>query len=378
MNEIKPIKVAHVITGLGIGGAERFLRTLAVAVDRSKYDLQFFCVVSGGKLIPEIEKLGYQVHVIPCYNWDRKIPFRFVLTNIWKLIRIFRREKFDIIHTHLYRANMIGRIAAILAGVPYLYATEHNTNSWKKPADIFWDRLLAKFSNKIIAVSDYVRYFTISQERLDPQKVATLWHGIWLRDFDEVNSRLETRDRLGFHSSQPVIGSIGRLVPQKGYNFFIESIPTILNKFPDAQFMIVGDGPLKDELTEQAKYLGLDSNLTLTGFRKDIPYLLKAMDIFALFSLWEGFGIVLIEAMACSLPIVATNVGPIPEVVIHEETGLLIEPEKPKEISKAIIKLLENPQLIRQFGANGRKRVEANFTAEKMIENLEKIYFERK
>jgi glycosyltransferase involved in cell wall biosynthesis len=378
MNEIKPIKVAHVITGLGIGGAERFLRTLAVAVDRTKYDLHFFCVVSGGKLIPEIEKLGYQVHVIPCYNWERKIPFRFVLGNIWKLIRIFRREKFDIVHTHLYRANMIGRIAALLAGVPYIYATEHNTNAWKKPVDIFWDKFLAHFSDKIISVSEYVRYFTINQERLNPEKVLTLWHGIWLRDFDEVNSRLETRDRLGFHSKQPIIGSIGRLVPQKGYNFFIEALPAILNKFPDAQFMIVGDGPLKDELTDQAKYLGLQSNLTFTGFRKDIPHLLKAMDIFTLMSLWEGFGIVLIEAMACSLPVVATNVGPIPEVVIHNETGLLIEPEKPKEISKALIRMLENPQLIRQFGANGRKRVEAHFTAEKMIENLEKIYFERK
>lgn len=378
MNDIKPIKVAHVITGLGIGGAERFLRTLAVAVDRTKYDLHFYCIVTGGKLIPEFEKLGYNVQVIPCYNWERKIPFRFVLSNIWKLIRIFRREKFDIVHTHLYRANMIGRIAALLAGTPFIYATEHNTNAWKKPVDIFWDKLLARFTNKIITVSEYVRYFTINQERLEPKKVSTLWHGIWIRDFDEVNSRLETRGRLEIHSDQPVIGTIGRLVPQKGYNFFIEAMPTILNKFPDSQFMIVGDGPLKAELTEQAKYLGLLSNLTFTGFRKDIPYLLKAMDVFSLTSLWEGFGIVLIEAMACSLPVVATNVGPIPEIVIHNETGLLIEPENPAAISKAIIQLLENSQLIRQFGANGRKRVEASFTAEKMIENLEKIYFERK
>lgn len=370
----KRIKIAHIITGLGIGGAERFLRTLALAVDRKKYDLHFFCIVTGGELVPEFEKLGYHVRVIPCYNWNRRLPFRFVVTNILKLAIIFKKEKFQIVHTHLYRANMIGRIAAILAGIPYLYATEHNTNSWKKKVDIFWDKLLARFTNKIIAVSEYVKDFTIEQEQLQPNKLLTLWHGIWVKDFDEVNGRPQTRTRLGFGLNQPIIGSIGRLVPQKGYRYFLEAMPKILNRFPDTQFMIIGDGPLKDELQELSKYLGLQANLKLPGFRNDIPQLLKAMDAFVMTSLWEGFGIVLIEAMACSLPVVATNVGPVPEIVKDGETGFLVEPEHADQVADSVIKLLENPELLQKLGLNGRKRLNTFFTAEKMIENLEQIY----
>lgn len=371
----RPIKIAHIITGLGIGGAERFLLTLARTVKRDRYDLCFFCIVDGGDLIAEFKKAGYPVRIIKCYDWQRRLPFRFVMKNIRKLTRILKKERFDIVHTHLYRANMIGRIAAILAGVPHIFSSEHNTNSWKKPVDIFWDRLLARFTNKVIAVSDYVKDFTQHQEKLDSQKLVTVKHGICLNEFDAVNGRVQTRNLLGFDGNQTIVGSLGRLVPQKGYAYFLKAMPEILDKFPDTQFVIVGDGPLKPELVELSKRLGIESNLHFTGFRKDIPQLLKAMDLFVCSSLWEGFGIVLIEAMACSLPVIAANVGPIPEVVKHGETGILIESENAVQIASSVIQLLANQKQMQQLGRNGRKRVEALFTAETMIENLEHIYF---
>ncbi len=181
---------------------------------------------------------------------------------------------------------------------------------------------------------------------------------------------------MGINLSSKVVGTVGRFDEQKGHMFFLKAIPKILQDVPDVRFIFVGDGSLRSKLEKMGRELEVNQNIIFTGVRRDIPEILSIMDVFVLPSIFEGFGIVLLEAMAVGKPVVASRAGGIPEIVEHGLTGILIEPANPSAIAGSVVKLLKNPVEAKRIANAGRAEVERKFTADAMARKIEGVYDE--
>ena len=362
------IKILHIINSLGIGGAEVQLINLIRNLDDSNFSSTVCCVASGGPLANELEKLGINVVVL---GQKRKFDPRVLLP----LYRFMKKEHVDIVHTHLSRANLWGRIAARLAGVPVIITTEHGLNLWKNSIHITVNRILSEFTDQIIAVSDAGKRIRIQRERIKPKKLVTIHNCVDLRLFDKASDfHNDVRQEFGIGLDEPIVGFVGRLLEVKGIRYLIESIVELKAAIPTVKLLIVGDGPLKGSLEDYAQKLELTDQVIFAGYRSDIPQVLNAMNVFVLPSLREDLPLSLIEAMAMRKPVVATNVGGNPEVVIDGETGILVPPKDATALAKAISRILLDEQLALRMGLSGRQRVENLFSADAVVARIQLIY----
>jgi glycosyltransferase involved in cell wall biosynthesis len=257
--------------------------------------------------------------------------------------------------------------------------TMHNRYERKKAPHIFIDRWLAKVTDQFIANSWAVKNFTAVQEGIPAHRFEVIYNGVGLSRFDRVGDTSAVRGKLGIKQDELLVGSIGRLVEQKGYQYLIEAAGMLREDRPDVRFVIVGgeghpSESVKGTLVKQVKELGLETTVIFAGVWRDIPQILVAFDLFVLPSLWEGFGIALVEAMAMRKAIVATRVDAIPEVVEDGISGLLVPPRDSKALAAAIAELLDDPFRRKQMGAAGRWRVESRFTSQIMTKKLESLY----
>lgn len=317
-----------------------------------------------------MEKGGIPVHFVrmrPRIDFDLKY-----VGGMVKLIRLLKKEKITVVHTHMYKANTPGRIAALLRGVPVIIANEHNIDTWKSKSQHRIDRILAHFTDKIISVSDAVRKFYI-EKGIPSEKILTIHNGIKLEKFKITLNMDRKKRELGLKPSSVVIGTVGRLEPQKGHKYFLEAASLIKREIPDAQFLLVGSGSLKGKLREYIRRMGLEDDTILTGFRKDIPEILATMEVFILPSLREGFSISLLEAMASGKPIVATSVGGNQEVICDGECGFLVSSKDSESIARRAIKILKNEELKKRLKRNAQEKVK-EFSIEKMASKTIELY----
>ncbi len=368
------IKVLQLITELDVGGAERALLSLVKKLSSGKYDVMVAYLKGEGRLAEHFRDAGIKV-------FDLKMRNRMALGAVIRLYRLLKREKVRVLHTHLIQADICGFLAGKMAGVPVIISTKHNPDEFRKRRSIpVWlDGIFANRSDRIIAVSNAVRDFLIKWERISEDKFTVIHNGIDMEDFNfrEFTSATDItakKEELGIDSSSQVVGTVRRLDEQKGHKFFLEAIPEILKKVHGVKFLIVGDGPLQNKLEKLSEKLKISENVIFTGIRRDIPEILAIMDVFVLPSIFEGFGIVLLEAMAMKKAIVASRIGGIPEIVDDGLTGILIEPANPSEIANSIITLLKNPEKAKQMGDAGSKKVEKIFTADVMAKQIEDVY----
>ena len=365
------IKVLRVLPSLEMGGVEKTLISLLPHLEEKGFTVKVCTLYRKDILAKELEKIG-----IPVINIGMRaridIDLKY-LRGIFHLAEFIRKEKFHIVHTHLYRANTPGRIAAILARVPIIIANEHNVDSWKTFSQRRMDRFLAKFTDKIIAVSQKVKKFYVNEVGIPEDKLEVIYNGVDLKRFEKDFDKRKKRKELGLPLSSPLVGTIGRLQPQKDHKTFLKASSLILKKFPKVHFLIVGGGSLRDELEDFTKELKIEKNVHFLGERKDIEEILPLMDIFVLTSKREGFPITILEAMACGLPVVATSVGGCPELVEEGETGFIVSPKNPVLLSKRVINLLRNRALGGKMGQKAKKRANL-FTIEKMGEYTTLLY----
>ena len=367
------IKIAQVITGLGIGGAEQHLLSLAKHLDRKQFELDFYCIIEGGELIKDFQKLGYYPKIFHgAYNYKRRFPYD--IKQILRLSRTFKQKKYDIVHTHLYAADVIGITAAILAGIPRIVKSVHNIGNWKTKKKILHDRILSKFIDRVVCCSESVREFTLRQERLKRDKTITIYQGIDMAKFNVKINRTEYIKKIGLNPNFKTVGTVARLVPIKGHVYLLEAIPLILKSCPDTQFLLIGDGPLKEKLYSSIKDKPYKEKIHFLGSRSDIPELLSLLDVFVLPSLSEGLGIVILEAMAAQLPVVASRIDTIAEAVIDKQTGFLVETANAEQLAAMIIQLLMNDELRKKMGENGKERVKTHFSMSEMIQQIQKLY----
>ncbi len=367
---MKRINLLHLITTLEPAGAENLLVSIVRKLDKKRFRTVVGYIYGEGTLAPEIRERDIKV-----INLSRKGRIDPLL--IIRIFLLIRKERIEIIHTHLVHASIAGRIAAKLAGVKVIVSTRHYTYYHSQNRIVNWlERKTAVLNNRIIAISNAVKEHLQERENYQPETISVINNAVDLDCYPLVKEEIKQKGDCPLSSDCLLIGSVGRLHPSKGYDTLLNSIPEVIAEFPSAKFMIIGDGAQKEYLQKLCVVLGISEYVVFLGGKAHDQVLsfFKRIHLFVLTSNWEGFGIAAIEAMASGKPVVATNVEGLREVVKDGRTGFLVPPGQPKALAKKIILLLKNPSLCSQMGNEGRKRVETLFSLDGMINELESLY----
>lgn len=356
MSKMRRLRVVHVSRGLDVGGQERLLIDFARRIDRRRFDLHFVSLTTRGSLASKISDLGWPVTAL---NQPEGLRPR----TIWNLIRFFRRQRCDVLHTHDDKPLVYAAPAARLAGVPRtIHSHHHGPVDYIQRRQLFLLRCVAVLPDRFVCVSrDSMRY--LASQGVGTRRLLTVHNGI---DLDIFPYR--TPDPSG-----PVV-CVARLSPEKDIANLLHAVAAIRPIVPDFRLEIAGDGPLRDELRRLADTLRLTHAVRFLGEVNDVPALLARARLFVLPSRTEGISLTILEAMARGLPVVATRVGGNPEVVVEGETGLLVPPRDPQALAGALARLWSNLETVHAFGAAGRRRVELHFSVRRMIDRYERLY----
>ena len=287
-----------------------------------------------------------------------------------RLVRFMRAHPSQLVHTHLIHADLYGTLAAHLAGVPAVVSTKHGYNPWR--AKRFYaclDRLASFFQDRIITISDALGHWLVKVEGLGPEKLSTIHYAL---ERDRFHPSVSAD--LSLEVSPPVIGTISRLIRQKGVHVLLQAFAACNKTHPSSSLVVVGDGPERSNLENLARNLGLGNKVHFLGYRSDVHTILPQFDIFTLPSFGEGFGLVLLEAMACGKPVVATDVMSIPEIVQQRKTGLLVPVGDVSALAGGLDTLIAEPELRDQFGKAGFQRARTEFTVERMVRKTVEVY----
>lgn len=288
---------------------------------------------------------------------------------VFSILKIIKEEGVDIICTHSGKDSMIGAIAGRLSKRrPKIVRTRHLA------LPITSKLTYSILPHKVVTVSEYVRGYLVNEKGIPADKVISIPTGVDLEIFNPDTVKAMPREELGIHANTPLVGTIAIFRKKKGHHVLLEAIPLVLKRFPDTTFLFVGDGPQRKNIEARISELGISINIRLVGLRKDVPQVLKAIDLFVLPTLQEALGTSFLEAMAMGKPVVGTRVGGVPEAVKDGISGILVEPDNPDALADTIVKLLSDRQKARMMGAEGRKIIEQNFTIEKMSEKMCSLY----
>lgn len=358
------MKIAQLIDSLNVGGAERMQVTyVETAIARGIVPT----VISLGRHIDthipdQIKRTGARLVEITGKNMvDIKRFFR--------LVSFLRRERFDVLHVHLTHAIFLGCWAGLLTGTRVV-ATLHNVNPDEHPT---LEALSLVFgARKIIAVGNEVE--KSYRRRLLGRKIEIVYNPVAVTPQIKSAEKSALRRDLAGDESRTILLCVGRLEPQKGMADLLDAMAILHQKFPQLVLLIAGRGSLESELKDKIVDLNLQNCVRMLGVRDDVPRLLAASDIFVNSSHWEGMPISVLEAMAARLPVVATRVGDVPNIV-NTQTGLLVEPHRPQELADAIRTLLEDDTLRQTLGSGGFSLVNARHTPDKWLDALHEIYF---
>jgi glycosyltransferase involved in cell wall biosynthesis len=292
------------------------------------------------------------------------------------LVRLIRNRRVAVLHTHEFFMNALGLMASWVTGVP-LVATVHGRNYYAdKTRRRVAYRLVGRFAGRLVTVSESNRRFLAERVGIPPHRVQVIPNGIPLDDGASAATLSTLRESLGLNHYNQVIGTVGSLYPVKGHKYLIDAAPSVLGRFPQAVFLIVGQGGLREELEAHAKRLGVAGHLRFLGHREDVRNLLSIYDIFVLPSLSEGMPLALLEAMAGGVPAVATRVGGVPEVLEDGKTGLVVPPGDSRALADSITTLLEHPPLAKELSEAARQMAATRFSLTRMVTAYEGIYSE--
>ncbi len=376
----RKIKVLHIITNLPVGGAQDNTLLTVEHLDRTKYEVALMSSPEGdwverAKALKDIELIFLNRLVRPIRPFNDGAA-------LWQIRSILKRRSFDIVHTHSSKPGILGRIAAKWAGVPIIIHTIHGFpfHDFMHPA-VRWfyinlEKAMARLTDKLLTVSKLNLEKAVQLKFAKRAKFRNIYSGIDFKKFDIPLKLKEKRQELGLVNGESIVGMIGRLSEQKAPLDFIRAIPGILKTHAHVQFILIGDGELRDKTWALAKELGVEKKLKILGFRHDIPDLLPLFDVYVLTSLWEGLGRSLTEAMYTARPVVATRVEGVPELVEDGKTGLLIEPRDTPALVRSVVKLLDDKETASRLGAEAAKKISTQFRADVMVKKIEQLYEE--
>ncbi|MFH0731635.1 MAG: glycosyltransferase [Candidatus Omnitrophota bacterium] len=368
---MKKIKILYVIDKMDIGGTQRHLLEILQNINRDTFEVSLCCLVRIGALEPELKKLKISYKA---FNIKRIYGISGI-KGIVKLISYIKENQFDIVHTLLFSANIAGNIAAKLAKAPLIISGRrdvgiHREGRWQHRIAY---RFAHKLADMVFAVSDDVQEIVHKYEGVEYKKILTICNGIDIKNLKGIMDKVQLRKKLGIEEAF-VVGIVASLTWVKGHKLFIEAARLVLEEMPNVKFLIVGNGPLKDQLMQQADSLCIKDKIIFLGIRTDVKDLYGLMDVSVNASFSEGMSNAILESMALGTPVVATSVGGNKELIKDSETGFLVGVGDALVMKDKIVYLLKNRSAAQQIAENAKKIVEQNFSLNAMISGLENAY----
>lgn len=351
-------RVCHVSLGLCTGGMERLLVEFARCYDQELYELHFVALHNVGQPAEDIRAAGCTVHLLPDRRGRPWAQWR-------ELVGFFRTLRPDVVHTHNAYPHFYGTLAARWCRVPVVINTRHGRRigTTRKSRTWFW--LAGLMADRVVAVSDDSANLCHADSALPRRRIARIWNGIDLGRFTFRGP-----------ASDPVAISVARLSPEKDFPTLVRAVALAAEVVPELKLKIVGDGPERGKIEQAIAETGQSERIELLGERQDIPDLLATAGFFATATLTEGISLTLLEAMACGLPVLATQVGGNPEVVDEGVTGYLVPSADVDALAAGLIRMVQSQARWSVLGQAGRRRVEQHFTNTQMVGSYERLYEE--
>ncbi|MBI5874722.1 MAG: glycosyltransferase family 4 protein [Deltaproteobacteria bacterium] len=355
------LTILHTESSKGWGGQEN--RTLKESIGLKKMGVRVIIACpSDSKLAKVGAENGIEIRAV---RMDSSISPSAILS----ILKIIKQENVNIVCTHSGKDSMIGAIAGRLSKMkPKVVRTRHLA------LPITSKITYSIFPHKVVTVSEYVRKYLVEEKGIAADKVLSIPTGVDLEVFNIDVVKAVSREALGISPDAVIVGTIAILRRKKGHHTLLDAIPFVLKEIPNVTFLFAGDGPQRENIEKKLSELGIAGSVKLLGLRKDIPEILKTIDLFVLPTLQEALGTSFLEAMAMSKPVVGTRVGGVPEVVNEGVSGMLVEPGNSAALADAIINLLKSRDKMKKMGDEGRRIVEIKYSVDVMVKNLYDFY----
>lgn len=362
-------KVLHVIDSLHLGGAQEVVLNLATCGNASRYAHEVATMHGHGVYWHRLASLGIPLHSLS--------PHKFLPWYAMTLPALLLRGRFDILHCHLVASNIFAKPIGRLCGVPLIFNHDHTNDDYRANdrLRLALDRFSNRFATHILPVSDSCRRFLIEREGVPAHKITLIQNAIDLRKFSAGHgTRAEARSELGLPAGVPVVAGVGRLNPQKNFTLFIRVAAAILREKPDVHFLLAGDGPEEEALRRLARELGVQDRVHFSGYLSDTRRAYLAADVLLMPSLFEGLPMTLLEAMAMRVPVVASALDGIAEVIEDGRDGFLVTSGDAEQFRRKVCGLIGNPRLAAEIGDAASQKIARRFSAERMCSEVEQIY----
>jgi glycosyltransferase involved in cell wall biosynthesis len=367
----------HVITeSTPFGGAQRNTLLTLKGLKHSGYQTELICGPDG-PLIQEVEALKIKVHVIN--ELIRNILPEKDFIAFYKLCKLFKSGNYKLVHTHSTKAGILGRLAAWKVGIPSVVHTIHGVpfemnGDYKSRIYVRLEKLVGMKTHAIICVGEDLKNEVSKWKIIQKEKLHTIYSGIDLNSYVPRRPATQMKQELGIEEAWPIVGSIGRLSKQKAQHYLIDAISHLAKKYSKIKLILIGNGELRCQLDKQVYDKGLSSHIIFLGERDDIPDLLNILDVYAMSSLWEGVGRALTEAMYCRVPIVATPVNGVKELIRHEVTGLLTPVRDSHRLATSIERLVVDRPLAQCMAINAHRMAAELMGGDRMVSAIENLY----
>ncbi|MCP4111787.1 MAG: glycosyltransferase [Desulfobacteraceae bacterium] len=360
------IKLVHLLPSLAVGGAENGVVNLMNNINTDIFDPFIVTFSSDGPLTARVNRNRVKlIDVAKRKGNDPLLPFR-----LW---RLFNKIRPAIVHTHFWGTLVEGVTSAKMAGVPVIIHGEHGTIEQRK-RNILVQRLFWHFCDSVVSISNALKYRLSETIGFDSYRITPIINGVDTDKFYPVSDRNRCRKNFNIPSDAFVVGTVGRLLPVKDQQTIIKALSIIKKKTGNKVLgVIAGNGPLLENLSDLSRSLGIENEWIMLGEQDNIPAVMNTFDVFALPSLSEGISNTILEAIACGLPVIATEVGGTVEIV-DSRYGILIPPGDAKAFSSAVSELMNNNELRKTYAENARAAAEEKFSLSSMIKTYEKLY----
>ena len=349
------------------GGSETVLACIARNLDSTRYR-SVVCLLSEGWLSDHLRNSGVRYVII-----ENKRSFDPVF--LVKLVHLMKREKIHLVHSHEFMMNVYGAVAARIAQVPMIGTVHSMLYFTEKTRRILAYKLSTRLCSRLVAVSDNLKKLLTDELKVgNPSKILTIYNGIDLNRYVIGYPNLRLRDQMGISAGTLVAGTVGSLFKVKGIPYLLDAVSKVVTCFPNFKLLIIGEGDQESTLRHEVVSMGLEETVEFLGFRNDIPELLNLLDVYICASVSEGLSLSILEAMAAGKPVIATEVGGNPELVIPGKNGFLVPPRNPDALAERIMVALKDKNLRQSMGQMGRRIVEERFSLERMIDNYQILY----
>ena len=380
----RKMKVAHIIARMITGGADENTLLTVQGLDKDRYEIDLIMGEEFDKsVLNKVKDEDFNIIQVSGLKW--KLNFFHDPIVLVKLIKVMRKNRYDIVHTHTTKAGILGRIAARIVGVPIIVHGLHGSTFEAFDSGLLnwllfrFERLTGRFTDAYISVSKVLSGNYIERGLGKKDNHYTVYSGMELSKFYHARDRIDYKEKyeeLRIDAGDFVIGNVARLEARKGHKFLIDAFKNIVGELKDGhvKLLILGEGNKRKNLENYVKELNLENKVIFTGYREDVEELMAIMDIFVLTSLREGLPRVLVQAAAVGMPSIAFNVDGVPEIIKDNFNGFLVKVKDIEQLENRIMKYINNKELVLLHGRNGREFIENKWSIKGMIDRIDKIY----